>query len=63
MSDFVIRKDIYGSWWHDFNNDTTKINISDFEALIDEVQNTFIIQCKNPRCINLLLLLPTSRIE
>jgi len=47
MSDFVIRKDIYGSWWHDYNNDATKINISDFEALIDEVQNTFIIQCKN----------------
>jgi hypothetical protein len=45
--DFIIRKDIYGSWWHDFNNDATKINISDFEALIDEVQNTFIIQCKN----------------
>jgi len=47
MSDFVIRKDIYGNWWHDYNNDATKINISDFEALIDDVQNTFIIQCKN----------------
>jgi hypothetical protein len=45
--DFIIRKDIYGSWWHDFNNDATKINISDFEAVIDSVANTFIIQCKN----------------
>jgi hypothetical protein len=45
--DFIIRKDIYGSWWHDYNNDATKINISDFEAVIDSVANTFIIQCKN----------------
>jgi hypothetical protein len=45
--DFIIRKDIYGNWWHDFNNDATKINISDFEAVIDSVANTFIIQCKN----------------
>ena len=45
--DFIIRKDIYGSWWHDYNNDATKVNISDFEAVIDSVANTFIIQCKN----------------
>ena len=45
--DFIIRKDIYGSWWHDYNNDATKVNISDFEAVIDDVANTFIIQNKN----------------
>jgi hypothetical protein len=45
--DFIIRKDIYGSWWHDFNNNATKVNISDFECVIDEVANTFIIQNKN----------------
>jgi hypothetical protein len=45
--DFIIRKDIYGNWWHDFNNNATKVNISDFECVIDEVANTFIIQNKN----------------
>jgi hypothetical protein len=45
--DFIIRKDIYGNWWHDYNNDATKVNISDFEAVIDDVENTFIIQCFN----------------
>ncbi len=45
--DFVIRKDIYGSWWHDFNNGSTKVNISDFNCVIDEVANTFVIQCFN----------------
>jgi len=45
--DFIIRKDIYGNWWHDFNNNATKVSISDFECVIDEVANTFIIQNKN----------------
>ena len=45
--DFIIRKDIYGNWWHDYNNNATKVNISDFEAVIDDVENTFIIQCFN----------------
>jgi hypothetical protein len=45
--DFIIRKDIYGSWWHDYNNNATKVSISDFECVIDEVANTFIIQNKN----------------
>ena len=45
--DFIIRKDIYGSWWHDYNNNATKVSISDFECVIDDVANTFIIQNKN----------------
>lgn len=45
--DFIIRKDIYGNWWHDYNNNATKVNISDFEAIIDDVANTFVIQCFN----------------
>jgi hypothetical protein len=45
--DFIIRKDIYGNWWHDYNNNATKVSISDFECVIDEVANTFIIQNKN----------------
>ena len=44
---FTIQKDLNGIFWHIYNNLKTKVNVSDFDVVIDDVANTFIIQCKN----------------
>jgi len=46
MSSFKIIKKISG-WWHLYNNDAKEVSISDFEAVVDLVSQTFNIQCKN----------------
>lgn len=43
---FYIIKDADG-FWHRYNNDSKNVSISDFEVVLDEVANTFMIQCKN----------------
>jgi len=44
---FTIQKDLNGIFWHIYNNARTRVNVSDFDVVIDDVSNTFIIQCKN----------------
>ena len=44
---FTIQKDLNGIFWHIYNNLKTKVSVSDFDVVIDDVSNTFIIQCKN----------------
>jgi len=44
---FTIQKDLNGIFWHIYNNARSIVNVSDFDVVIDDVSNTFIIQCKN----------------
>ena len=44
---FVIQKTITGNFYHIYNNQSTKVNVSDFDVVLDDVALTFIIQCKN----------------
>jgi len=46
MSTFYIIKRTSG-WWHLFNNGSKEVNISDFQAVLDGVNQTFIIQNLN----------------
>jgi len=41
----IIKRE--SGWWHIFNNDSKEVNISDFEAVLDNVAQTFIIQNLN----------------
>lgn len=43
---FYIIKKVSG-FWHHYNNESKKVNISDFEVVLEAVENTFTIQCKN----------------
>jgi hypothetical protein len=44
---FTIEKDLSGIFWHIYNNARTRVNVSDFDVVIDSISQTFIIQCKN----------------
>ena len=44
---FTIEKDLSGIFWHIYNNARTRVNVSDFDVVIDSVSQTFIVQCKN----------------
>ena len=44
---FVIQKTVTGNFYHIYNNQSTKVNVSDFDVVLDDVALTFIIQCKN----------------
>lgn len=44
---FTIEKDLSGIFWHIYNNSRTRVNVSDFDVVIDSISQTFIIQCKN----------------
>jgi hypothetical protein len=44
---FTIEKDLNGIFWHIYNNARSRVSVSDFDVVIDDVSNTFIIQCKN----------------
>jgi len=44
---FTIRKDPAGNFFHDFGNGGSSVHLSDFEVLIDDIKNTFIIEPKN----------------
>ena len=44
---FVIQKTVTGNFYHIYNNESTKVNVSDFDVVLDDVALTFIIQCKN----------------
>jgi len=46
MATFYIIKRVSG-WWHIFNNGSKEVNISNFEAVLDNVNQTFIIQNLN----------------
>jgi len=46
MATFYIIKRTSG-WWHIFNNGSKEVNISDFQAVLDGVNQTFIIQNLN----------------
>jgi len=46
MAIFYIIKRASG-WWHLFNNGSKEVNISDFQAVLDGVNQTFIIQNLN----------------
>jgi hypothetical protein len=41
----IIKRE--SGWWHIFNSNSKEVNISDFEAVIDNVAQTFIIQNLN----------------
>lgn len=47
MSTFKIIKKGANNFWHRFNNDAKKVAISDFEVVLDEVSQTFVIVYKN----------------
>ena len=47
MGMFTIQKTTTGNFYHIFNNESTKVNLSDFEVVLDDADATFIIQCKN----------------
>lgn len=47
MSNFIIQKTTTGNFYHIYNNARTKVNVSDFDVVLDDVALTFIIQCKN----------------
>jgi hypothetical protein len=47
MSTFKIIKKGANNFWHWFNNDAKKVAISDFEVVLDEVSQTFVIVYKN----------------
>ncbi len=42
---YTIKRD--SGFWHEYNNQAKKVNISDFEVVLDAVKQTFIIQSKN----------------
>ena len=44
---FTIEKRVSGNFYHIFNGQSSKVNLSDFEVVLDEADSTFIIQCKN----------------
>jgi len=44
---FTILKDLAGVWWHIFNNEATKVHLSDFDVTIEAVSNSFVIEAKN----------------
>ena len=47
MSYFIIEKSTTGNFYHIYNNERTRVNVSDFDIVLDDVSLTFIIQCKN----------------
>ena len=46
MSFYIIKKGS-NNFWHTFSNNAKTVNISDFEAVLDSVAQTFNIQCLN----------------
>jgi len=44
---FTILKDVAGVWWHLYNNNATKVHLSDFDVIIEAVAETFVIEPRN----------------